>query len=469
MFRSTSWVAEASAGTLRGPNVALTGSVETDSRECSHGSLYVARVGENADGHSYAEAAVERGASAVMVERVLDLPVPQILVTDATVALGLLAKAYLRELRESQALTVIGITGSAGKTTTKDLLGQVLSKVAPTVFPERSYNNEVGCPLTVLRADETTRYLVLEMGASGPGHVRYLTEIAPLDVAVELIVGRAHLGGFGSVEVLANSKQELVEGLLPTGVAVLNQDDPNVLAMAKAAPGEVLTFSANGEAGADVWAEDVETGAGGEASFQLCEADARVPVTLNLVGEHQVTNALAAAAGAVATGMGLSEIAQAVNESKALSPHRMSVHPKQVIGDATDILLIDDSYNANPDSMAAGLRAAAQLAGENRLISVLGEMLELGPESEALHRGVGEVAGQVANTVIAVGEGARAVLAALPEQVTSSYAQDAEEALNQLTATVGSGDTVFLKGSFGSGVWQIAEAILQGQERSRPE
>ncbi len=456
MKRSSAWVAQAVGGQLHGPDRPVTASVETDSRACTPGSVYVARRGEQADGHDYAPAAIAAGAVCLVVERLLDLDVAQVLVTDSTQALGQLARSYLAELRAAGPISVVGITGSAGKTTTKDLLGQLLSSQAPTVYPVASFNNEVGCPLTVLRADEETRYLVLEMGASGRGHLTYLTSLAPLDVAVELMVGQAHLGGFGSVEQLAASKQELVEGLVEDGIAVLNADDPRVAAMAGAAPGRVLRFSRLGQS-ADLWAEAVALDELGHPSFQLCTSDQRQPVSLQLVGIHQVSNALAAAGAALAVGLDLPTIARELSGAGALSAHRMDVRLDRQWRGQDLLTVIDDAYNANPDSMTSGLITARLIAGSHRLVAVLGEMLELGPESAALHRQVGSRAD--VDVLIGVGEGSRDLLESSPAAV-KHWVSDANEALDVLATTIASGDTVFLKGSYGSGVWRVADDLL---------
>lgn len=467
MKRAASWITAAVEGTLHGPDVTITSSVQTDSREVESGSLYIARVGEEADGHTYVSAAAASGAVCAIVEQLQAIDLPQILVEDSTVALGALAAAYLRELRDLSPLSVIGITGSAGKTTTKDLLGQILATAGPTIYPVLSFNNEVGCPLTVLRATEETRYLVLEMGASGPGHLRYLTDIAPLDIATVLMVGTAHLGGFGSVEVLAQSKQELVQGLLPTGVAILNADDASVAAMSAAAPNGVRYFSREPRAGVELWAESIEIDTAGQPHFWLCSAKDRVHVDLTLVGEHQVSNALAAAASAQAAGLDLQAIGAAMGTSTRLSPHRMAVHPDVRVGPSSNILLIDDSYNANPDSMAAGLRTARRLTTQGRLVAVLGEMMELGQGADDLHIEVAQQAAQVgAEIVVAVGAGAAPVVRALESVAQTHMCADYNEALALIPTIVRTGDTLFLKGSLGSQVWRVADGILEDNAHS---
>lgn len=477
MKRDASWIASAVGGRLRGAEASVTGSTQTDSRLCDPGSLYIARVGESADGHDFVEAAAQRGAVCAIVERPVPVDLPQIVVPDATVALGLLAKAHLADLRTHHAEAgqaapvpfVVGITGSAGKTTTKDLLGQLLSAQGPTVYPRLSFNNEVGCPLTILRADYSTRFLVLEMGASGPGHLRYLTEIAPLDLAVVLMVGVAHLGGFGSPQALTLAKQELVEGLLPSGQCILNYDDAQVRGMAAASPTAPLYFSAEGAPEAQIRAEGVQLDAEGRPHFALVQDGQRADFSVPLVGAHQVVNALAAAAAArVASGASFVDLASDMRAAARLSPHRLAVHRDVTWRGVAGLQVIDDSYNANPDSMVAGLAAARRLAGDGRLVAVLGEMLELGDESPRLHAELGaSVRAASVSVLIGVGAGTAPLLATavagLPGQPGVSEAHDVADsaaALLALPGLVRSGDTIFLKGSLGSGVWRVADALL---------
>lgn len=476
MFRSPQWIASALGvepvhDALAAVEPLDVANCQTDSRNCTAGSIYFARVGEEADGHNYAQAAVDNGASALVVQRVLgDLSVPQFLVDDTTYALGRLAKTHLEDLRQDGRLQVAGITGSAGKTTTKDLLAQVLGASGPTVAPVLSFNNEVGCPLTVLKADETTRYLVLEMGASGRGHIAYLTEIAPLDAAVELMVGRAHLGGFGSVEVLAASKQELLEGLVRGGTAILNADDPLVMRMSEYVDGPVLTFSAAGLEDVTVRASHVRVEDDGCPSFVLETPDFRGRVRLQIAGAHQVSNALAAVACNYALGLGTIKAARVLEASGAVSPHRMALHRDVAVDVAQGaagegaaqvfVSVLDDSYNANPDSMGAAFRATKTMA-DGRIVMVLGQMLELGEESHQIHVEVGRQAAEASPAVvIAVGEGAAGLISGAAEGTQTLHAHDAEEALALLTSVLETGDFVLLKGSYGSGVWSLGDALV---------
>ncbi|MGV8976451.1 MAG: UDP-N-acetylmuramoyl-tripeptide--D-alanyl-D-alanine ligase [Cellulomonas sp.] len=471
-------VAQATGGvlspsTLR-PSTLVTGPVLIDSRLAQPGALFVALSGEHSDGHDFAPAAVAAGAALVLSARPLTAPdgtpLPTVVVPDVERALGDLAREVLVRLRDASGepggagLQVIAVTGSVGKTTTKDLLLQIFSTVGPTVAPVLSFNNEIGLPLTVLRADESTRYLVLEMGASGHGHLTYLTGIAPPDIAVVLVVGSAHLGKFGGIEGVARAKSELVVGLLPAGVAVLNADDPRVAAMRDLAPGEVLTFGES--VGAQVRAIDIRLDRSGRASFTMLTpapdgATHEERVSLRLVGEHHVHNALAAAAAAIAAGLTPDVIALGLTGADVLSPHRM-----HVVDRPDGVTIIDDSYNANPDSMRAALRALAVLAGrDRRSVAVLGEMLELGPDSHAAHESIGlQVARLDVALTVVVGRGARAIAdGALLEGSWGdevAVVDDIDAAVELLAGELRPGDVVLVKSSYGAGLWRLGDQLV---------
>lgn len=460
MQASAQWIAEAVSGRLVGPDVLVTGPVVTDSREAAEGSLYVARRGEAADGHSFVSGAVERGAVAVIVEHEVDEAVAQIVVHDSTEALGALARAHVDKLRSGGGLDVIAMTGSVGKTTTKDLLLQIMSEDGPTVAPKLSFNNEVGLPLTVLLADETTRHLVLEMGASGPGHITYLTDIVAPDVAIELCVGHAHVGGFGGFEGVAAAKAELIKGTRPGGPVILNTDDPNVEAMAPLATGRVIRFSASGNERADVLARDVRLDRADRASFTLVTPEGEAPIDLKIVGRHHVANALAAAAGALTLGVSLEIVASVLSCARALSPHRMDVHELRV--DGTDLTLIDDSYNANLDSMRAGIAALASIGRDSQRIAVLGEMLELGEDSQSLHQQVGAlIADAGVDTLIGLGADAHYYLEGAPDVLNREVAADPQDAARLALEHAKDGAVVLVKGSFGSQSWQVADILRE--------
>ena len=460
MQASAQWIAEAVSGRLVGNDVPVTGPVVTDSREAQAGSLYVARRGESADGHAFVSGAATRGAVAAIVEHEVDEAVAQIVVEDSTEALGALARAHVEKLRSSGDLDVIAMTGSVGKTTTKDLLLQIMSEDGPTVAPKLSFNNEVGLPLTALLADESTRHLVLEMGASGPGHITYLTDIVAPDVAIELCVGHAHVGGFGGFEGVAAAKAELIKGTRPGGPVILNTDDPNVEAMAPLATGRVIRFSASGNERADVVARDVRLDRADRASFTLVTPEGEAPIDLKIVGRHHVANALAAAAGALTLGVSLQTVAAVLSCARALSPHRMDVHELRV--DGMDLTLIDDSYNANLDSMRAGIAALASIGRDSQRIAVLGEMLELGEDSQSLHQQVGAlIADAGVETLIGLGTDAHYYLEGAPDVPNREVASDPQDAARLALEHAKDGAVVLVKGSFGSQSWQVADILRE--------
>ena len=460
MQASAQWIAEAVSGRLVGNDVPVTGPVVTDSREAQAGSLYVARRGESADGHAFVSGAATRGAVAAIVEHEVDEAVAQIVVEDSTEALGALARAHVEKLRSSGDLDVIAMTGSVGKTTTKDLLLQIMSEDGPTVAPKLSFNNEVGLPLTVLLADESTRHLVLEMGASAPGHITYLTDIVAPDVAIELCVGHAHVGGFGGFEGVAAAKAELIKGTRPGGPVILNTDDPNVEAMAPLATGRVIRFSASGNERADVLARDVRLDRADRASFTLVTPEGEAPIDLKIVGRHHVANALAAAAGALTLGVSLQTVAAVLSRARALSPHRMDVHELRV--DGMDLTLIDDSYNANLDSMRAGIAALASIGRDSQRIAVLGEMLELGEDSQSLHQQVGAlIADAGVETLIGLGTDAHYYLEGAPDVPNREVASDPQDAARLALEHAKDGAVVLVKGSFGSQSWQVADILRE--------
>lgn len=470
-------IAAATGGVLRGgiePSHLVSGPVVVDSREEVLGGLFVALPGEHVDGHEYAAVAVQAGAALVLASRDVvgegGSVVPSVVVPDVEKALGDLARVVLERLREASweepggsGLKVVGITGSVGKTTTKDLLAQLCGSVGPTIAPVRSFNNEIGLPLTVLRADESTQFLVLEMGASGPGHLTYLTQIAPPDVAVVLVVGQAHLGGFGGIDAVARAKSEIVQGLVPDGIAVLNADDPRVSEMAALAPGDVVTFGAAPKA--TVGASDVVLDRAGRARFTLVsrsgDEERTAEVELRLVGEHHVHNALGAAAAALALGLDVDEVAAGLTAADALSPHRM-----HVVDRADGVTVVDDSYNANPDSMRAALKALAVLAGrDRRSIAVLGEMLELGPEARVAHDAIGRLCVRLnIGLTIVVGEGARAIRDGANHEGSWGdevvLADDLDVATRFLESELRPGDVVLVKSSYGAGLWRLGDRLV---------
>jgi UDP-N-acetylmuramoyl-tripeptide--D-alanyl-D-alanine ligase len=443
------------------PQALVTGPVVIDSRKVEPGGLFVAFAGEHVDGHDYAARAVQAGAVAVLAARRVD-GVPAIVVDDVQAALGALAKHVVERL----GATTVGLTGSVGKTSTKDLIAQLLQRLGPTVWPPGNLNNEIGLPLTALLVAEDTRHVVLEMGARGIGHISYLAALTPPRIGVVLNVGTAHIGEFGGREQIAQAKGELVEALPEAeagGVAVLNADDPLVRAMASRTKARVVLF---GEAAdADVQARDVRLNERGQAVFTLVTPTGCSEVTLRLYGEHHVSNALAAAAVARELGMPVAEIATALSEAGTLSRWRMEVTERP-----DGVTVVNDAYNANPDSMRAALRALAAMGRGHRTWAVLGEMAELGGESLAEHDAVGRLAVRLnVSKLVAVGGPAAAWLqmGAYNEGSwgeESVHVSDAEAAIDLLRSELRPGDVVLVKASRSAGLERVAAALLDGAE-----
>jgi UDP-N-acetylmuramoyl-tripeptide--D-alanyl-D-alanine ligase len=447
-------------GDLHGPaDTAVTGAVTVDSRTVAPGDLFVAMPGERVDGHDFLDAAAAAGAVAGLTTRPDDA-LPTVVVADPVVALGRLAAGVHIRLTEAGVRT-FGITGSSGKTSTKDLLGQVLGSAGPTVSPPGSYNNDIGLPLTVLSADESTRFLVLEMGSRGPGHIARLCRVARPQVGVVLNVGSAHLGEFGSADGIAVAKGELVEALPADGTAVLNADDPRVIGMAPRTQARVLATGL-GEA-ADVRAVDVTLDDAARPRFTLVAAGEEHPVALQVVGAHQVANALSAAGAALAVGLPPADLAAALSAAEPRSRWRMEVSRR---GDG--VTVVNDAYNANPESMRAALAALAGLSGTRR-IAVLGAMAELGPGAHAEHERLGrDAAAAGVDLIVAVGpdavgisDGASAAGRRAGEE--SVHVPDRAAARELLSEVLRPGDVVLVKASRSYGLELLAADLLTSE------
>jgi UDP-N-acetylmuramoyl-tripeptide--D-alanyl-D-alanine ligase len=430
----------------------VDGPVTTDSRDCGPGSLYVARRGEHADGHDFAPAAVEAGAVAVLGERPV-AGVPTLVVDDVQTAFGRVARAVVDRAPD---LTVLAVTGSSGKTTVKDLLAAVLATSGPTVAPVNSLNGEIGVPLTVCRIDAATRFLVAEMGARGVGHISYLTDIAPPQVAIVLNVGLAHVGEFGSVDNIALAKSELPRSLPADGLAVLNRDDDRVAAMAEGLACRVVTVGEHPDA--DLRAADVDLDARGRASYTLEGAgEPGLRVTLAQPGRHQVGNSLAVLAAATGAGVPLAQAVEVLATAGPASRWRMEVTER-----ADGVTVVNDAYNANPDSMRAALRALADMEVSGRRVAVLGGMLELGDAAAEHHRAVGTTAAELGvDVLLGVGELARDVVAGFEAGggADAGWVPDTDAAHDHLASVLRAGDTVLLKSSRDAGLRWLGDRL----------
>lgn len=446
----------AAVGAPSAPPGAVTGEVRIDSREVGRGDLFVALQGERSDGHDFASAAVDAGAAGILAERAVtdrDLVVP-----DALAALQALARQVFRV---DQPLT-FGITGSSGKTSTKDLLAQVLGGFGPTLAPVGSFNNEIGLPLTLTRRTSETSYAALEYSARGIGHIAFLCRIARPHVSVVLNIGSAHLGEFGSVENIAAAKGELVAAA--TSLAVLNADDPLVLAMAGRTSHPVATYGTSDQA--DFRAGDIEVDHNGRAGFTLCSRHGQAPVRLQVRGQHQVLNALAVAAAVMGAGVtrDVALVAELLGRARPVSRWRMEVTDRP-----DGVTVVNDAYNANPDSMRAALQTLALMSRDRsrRTWAVLGPMGELGPAAADAHLDLGRFVARLAvSRLVVVGSEAAGIHAGAvgegswgeePVQV-----DDVDAAVALLSDQLAPGDVVLVKASRSAGLERVAAALLGG-------
>lgn len=447
------------------PDLLITAPAFIDSRAAEPGGLFVAMTGDQVDGHDYARRAVEGGAAAVLGTR--PVGVPAVLVGDAVAALGKLARHVVDTLTDT---TVIALTGSQGKTGTKDYLAEVLATVGPTVATAGNFNNEIGVPLTVLRATHRTRFLVVEMGARGIGHIAYLCAIAPPRIAAVLNVGSAHIGEFGSMDAIALAKGEILEALPAGGVAVVSADDVLTREMAARTRARLLRFGEDGSA--DVTWTDVTFDDLDRPTADFVHRGQRIRQSLRQSGGFQLSNAAAAATLALAAGMDFPAAVRALGSVTATSPWRMEMTER-----ADGSVVINDSYNANPASMEAAMAALVAI-GERRgrrTVAVLGEMKELGAGSAQAHRDVGSAAARLGvQVVLTVGRAAREIAEGARHHTgppgwsgEAIVTADRDEALTWLRENVSAGDVVLVKASRGAALEQVAAALLAEEERSR--
>ena len=445
-------------GTGATPSTVVDGLSTTDSREVESGTIFFAKPGEFTDGHNFVPQAVEAGAALAVVDHPLEVRIPQLLVEDTVVALGDLATEVVARVRSEGLLKVLAVTGSNGKTTTKNLLRAILSPVGPTIAPRASFNNEVGAPVTMLEVTRETQFLVAEMGASGIGEIARLVRMARPDVGIVLKVGLAHAGEFGGIEATLKAKTEMVSDLLESDVAILNRDDPRVASMADKTIARVLWFGL--DHGADVRATDVVSSARG-TSFVLHLPDGSSrPVRFQVLGEHHVTNALAAAAAAHTVDVDIDTIVAGLQSVQRAERWRM-----EVMGGARGVTIINDAYNASPDSMAAALKTLAQIAEPGgRTVAVLGEMSELGEFSGEEHDRIGLLAVRLGiDQLVVVGPAARRMHISTINEGSwdgeSEYFETQDEAFERLSATLTAGDTVLVKSSNSAGLRFLGDRL----------
>lgn len=439
----------------------VSGKVMIDSKKVKPGDLFVALKGEKVDGHNFCQEAISKGAVAVVVSQAIkDLPC--LVVTEGNkesadvdqptvIALGKLAKYLLSKLPN---IWKIAVTGSSGKTTTKDLLSELGNLVGPTIYPIGSFNNEIGLPQTVLECDESTKVLILEMGARKQGNIRHLCEIAKPDTSIILNIGQAHFEIFTSVEKILQTKSEIIECLSKSDIAVLNHEDSTFSQQKTKA--QIISF---GLAGADVSAKNIILNDKAQAQFDLEFQGKSSPVKLQLVGAHQVSNSLAAAAVFLQRGFSVEKVAQVLSSIAPKSKWRM-----QVESNKANVTVINDSYNANPDSMKSAIRTLKQLGIGKKTVAILGEMRELGEISKSAHEEVAALVNKLLiDKVVIIGNGATPIFDYLTKneyQGNLYFVENVEKAILQIKNFVEPNDVVLVKASRSIGLERVAQAIL---------
>ena len=442
-------------------NLKVTGKVVIDSRIVSQGDLFVAINGEKVDGHDFCHEAIKKGAIAVVSSKEL-VGIPTLLVKEGNaasknvdqptvIALGKLASYLLMKLPN---IFKIAVTGSSGKTTTKDLLFDLGNLIGPTVAPVGSYNNEIGMPQTILECDEKTKVLILEMGAREVGNIKKLCQIAKPDTSILLNIGSAHIEIFGSRELILKTKSEIIECLNAEDVAVLNHEDETFSKQKTKA--KVVSF---GLSGADVSAKNVVLNDKAQASYEL-EFEGKVSqVNLKLVGAHQVSNSLAAAAVFLKKGLDIDLVAKTLSNSVAKSKWRM-----QVEVNSKNVTVINDSYNANPESMKAAIRTLKQAGADKKTFIIVGEMLELGSDSKQMHEEVADLIQKLdVKKTLVVGNGAKIVSDYLSNNAYKGrleFCMDIDSAISKTKEMVEINDVVLVKASRAIGLERVANALM---------
>ena len=442
-------------------NLKVTGKVVIDSRKVSQGDLFVAINGEKVDGHDFCHEAIKKGAIAVVSSKEL-VGIPTLLVKEGNatsknvdqptvIALGKLANCLLMKL---PGIFKIAVTGSSGKTTTKDLLFDLGNLIGPTVAPVGSFNNEIGMPQTILECDEKTKVLILEMGAREVGNIKKLCQIAKPDTSILLNIGSAHIEIFGSRELILKTKSEIIECLNAEDVAVLNHEDETFSKQKTKA--KVVSF---GLSGADVSAKNVVLNDKAQASYEL-EFEGKVSqVNLKIVGAHQVSNSLAAAAVFLKKGLDIDLVAKTLSNSVAKSKWRMQVEVNR-----KNITVINDSYNANPESMKAAIRTLKQVGADKKTFIIVGEMLELGSDSKQMHEEVADLIQKLdVKKTLVVGNGAKIISDYLSSNAYKGrleFCVDIDSAISKTKEMVEINDVVLVKASRAIGLERVANALM---------
>jgi UDP-N-acetylmuramoyl-tripeptide--D-alanyl-D-alanine ligase len=453
-------IAKAVDGRLIGSNATITGSVETDSRLVGQGSLFICKPGEETDGHLFAASALQAGAKGLIVERELDSSLGQVLVADSVLALGKLAAYVLERVRANGDIKVIGITGSNGKTSTKNMMREILQRHGETVAPIESYNNEVGAPISILKISSATKFLVVEMGAGGRGSIEYLMKMTKPDIGVLLKVGMAHAGEFGGIENTLRIKSELVRELEPRATLVYNADDALVASTLELTQAHTLSFGTGEDAQVRIDEPNLSL-EGTSAKIHYSDGFDQ-PLRLRILGEHQLMNAAAALAVAEVLGLDRKQAAEALEQMKLAERWRMQLDRR-----ADGVFVINDAYNASPDSMKAALQTLAQLGRQgHRTIAVLGEMAELGEFAIHEHDAIGRLAVRLnIDQVVSVGKAAKLIHMGASQEGSwdgeSKHFESMNEALDFVRGMLEPGDVVLVKSSKSANLRHLGDDLLE--------
>lgn len=446
-------------------NILVNGNVEIDSRKVKSGDLFIALNGHKVNGADFAQQAINNGAVGVICEKLIP-NLPCIVVNEgkvnakdenqsAVIALSKLAKFVLEKLPN---IKKIALTGSTGKTTTKDLISDLAELLGPTVAPEGSFNNEIGLPITILKCDENTKVLVSEMGARRVGNIRQLCEIVQPDISLILNIGTAHIEIFGSKENILKAKSEIISSLESNKLAILNKDDESFEKLKTLTNADILTF---GTKDADVFATNIKIDNEGFATYTLNYKDQKAEIKLNLVGLHQVSNSLAAAACLISLGINVEKIAQKISNSFPKSKLRMQVEKSN-----TGIEVINDTYNANPESVIAALETLKTKSQNRNTWAILGEMRELGTESKIYHELVAQkIIDLDINNTLVIGPGAKYIYDYLmlnKYRGSATYSDNIFEAIKVCKVLLQNKDLVLVKASRSIGLERVAQVIISG-------
>jgi UDP-N-acetylmuramoyl-tripeptide--D-alanyl-D-alanine ligase len=456
-------LAEITGGRIIGDaSVEVFAGVETDSRRIGPGFLFVAKPGEVTDGHLFIASAAAAGATAALVQREVEQDIPVVVVDDVVVALGQLATAVIAKLRELGNLTVIGVTGSNGKTSTKNMLNAVLSQFGNTIAPRESFNNEVGAPISMLLANESTRFLVVELGADGLGSIDYLAKMCRPDIGVELKVGMAHAGEFGGIEVTAKIKAELMANIREGGVLVFNADDGYCVDMAAGFGGRKVSF---GTSESDYRAIGSRVSLSGTHSTLVYPDHTESEISLRILGEHQIMNALATIAVADSLGLDRVRVLEVLAELPLAERWRMQLKEQD------GIAVINDAYNASPESMRAALQTLATLGRETgrRTVAVLGEMAELGIYSAESHDSMGRLVVRLnIDQLIVVGSGAKLIHMGATQEGSwdgeSKFFESIDESFEHVRGMLRSNDIVLVKSSKSANLRHLGDKLMGVEE-----